>query len=130
MADFYADMQQFARDILSPTSEGGLGQGRIQLTRTAPGAPDPAAPWEPVQPVTQTIAIKGAVRGIDTRLVGSELGGTVLLSSDRVAITEVPSITYEAGDTLSVDGRPVHVIAVENIPASGVTAAVKWTIRG
>jgi hypothetical protein len=37
---------------------------------------------------------------------------------------------YQAGDTLSIDGVPVHVIAVEKIPAAGVTSAVKFIVRG
>lgn len=129
MSDFYSEMAQMASDLLAPTSEGGLGQGHITLTRTTPGTPGPN-PWDPVTPVTQTVTIRGAVRGISKELVGTEVGGTVLLASDRVAICEVPSIDYTAGDVLAVDGVPVHVIAVEKIPAAGVTSAVRFTIRG
>lgn len=130
MADFYAEMAQMARDLLAPTSQGGLGQGKIELTRVTPGVVDPDRPWDPVEPITQTEPVRGAVRGISKELVGTELGGTVLLASDRVAICEVPSITYTAGDVLTVDGRPVHVIAFEKIPAAGVTSAVKFFLRG
>lgn len=129
MSDFYSDMAKMASDLLAPTSQGGLGQGSITLTRTTPGTPGPN-PWDPVTPVTQTVTIRGAVRGISKELVGTEVGGTVLLASDRVAICEVPSIEYTAGDVLAVDGVPVHVIAVEKIPAAGVTSAVKFYIRG
>lgn len=129
MSDFYADLAQMASDLLAPTSQGGLGQGSITLTRTSPGTPGPN-PWDPVTPVTQTVTIRGAVRGISKELVGTEVGGTVLLASDRVAICEVPPIEYTAGDVLAVDGVPVHVIAVDKIPAAGVTSAVRFTIRG
>ncbi|HSH83588.1 MAG TPA: hypothetical protein VK979_00295 [Guyparkeria sp.] len=129
MADFYSEMATMARDLLAPTSQNGLGQGTITLTRTSPGTPGPN-PWDPVAPVTQTVTIRGAVRGISKELVGTEVGGTVLLASDRQAICEVPPIDYTAGDVLSVDGVPVHVIAVEKIPAAGVTSAVRFTIRG
>jgi len=130
MADFYAEMAAMTRDLLKPTSQGGLGQGTITLTRVTPGTPDPNAPWEPVEPITQTIPIEGAVRGVSKELVGVEVGGTVLLASDRVAICEPPSIEYTAGDVLALDGVPVHVIMVEKIPAIGVTSAVRFTIRG
>jgi|SRR5690625_2120310 len=130
MADFYAEMATMTRELLAPTSAGGLGQGRITLTRLTPGTPDPDAPWEPVEPLKQTVELRGAVRGIDSRLVGTERGSTVLLSSDREAICEVPPMEYQPGDVLAVDGVPVHVIAVENIPAAGVTSAVRFTIRG
>ena len=130
MADIYTRMQATTRRLLRPGSQGGLGQGEIILTRTINGTPDPAAPWIPPVDTTQSEQIRGAVRGVDKRLVGVEVGGTVILASDRVAIVEVPAMTYTAGDTLSVDGVPVHVISVEKLPAAGITSAVKFLIRG
>lgn len=130
MGDFYTEMGQMARSLLAPTSQNGLGQGRIKLTHIEPGAVDPLKPWEPVEPTTTTVELRGAVRGVDKRLVGTEIGGTVILASDRVAITEVPTIPYTAGDTLSIDGVPVHIIQVEGIPAAGIRSAVRFIIRG
>lgn len=130
MTDFYADMAKMASELLAPTSQGGLGQGSIALTRVTHGTPDPDRPWEPAEPTKQTVTINGAVSGVDTRLVGTEVGDTVLLASDRVAITEVPPIEYTAGDVLSIDGKPVTVLSVEKIPAAGVAAAVKFFVRG
>ena len=129
MADFYTEMAAMARGLLAPTSQGGLGQGEIVLTRKTPGTPGPN-PWEPVEPVMQAETLRGAVRGVSQRLVGTEMGGTVILASDRQAICEVPQMQYQAGDTLSVDGAPVHIIAFERIPAAGTTSAVRFTIRG
>jgi hypothetical protein len=116
--------------LLKPDSQGGLGQGVITLTRSTPGTPNPDAPWEPVEPITQTVTIKGAVRGVSERLVGTEVGDAVILASDKQAICEVPSIEYKAGDVLAVDGKPVHILSFSKIPAAGVTAAVKFIIRG
>lgn len=137
MAGFYESMAAMTRDLLKSDSQGGLGQGKITLTRVTPGTPDPLEPWEPVAPTTQTEELRGAVRGVDARLVGTEVGGTVIraggaviLASDRVAICAPPKMEYTAGDVLSVDGVPVHVIAVERTPAAGVAAAVKFIIRG
>lgn len=130
MADFYSDMAKMTRGLLAPTSQGGLGQGEIVLTRKTPGAPNPAAPWEPVVPVIQSEPLRGAVRGVSKQLVGTEAGGTVILASDRQAVCEVPTMQYAAGDVLSVDGVPVHIIAFERIPAAGIAAAVRFTIRG
>ncbi len=129
MADFYADMADMARGLLAPTSQGGLGQGEIVLTRKTPGTPGPN-PWDPVEPVTQAETLRGAVRGVSQRLVGTEVGGTVILASDRQAVCAVPALQYQAGDVLSVDGAPVHIIAFERIPAAGTTSAVKFIIRG
>lgn len=130
MSDFYKDMQDMARSLLAPTDKNGLGQGVLVLSRTIKGEPDASTPWIPPVDTTQSEQIRGAVRGVDRRLVGVEVGGTVILASDRTAICEVPAMTFTAGDVLSVDGVPVHVIAVEKIPAAGVTSAVRFTIRG
>lgn len=130
MADFYQEMADMVRDLLAPTSSNGLGQGTIVLFHSVPGTPNPANPWEPVAPTITTETLKGAVRGIDRRLVGTEAGGAVLLESDRIAICEVPAMAYQAGDVLQVDGVPVHILSVERIPAAGITAAVQFIIRG
>jgi len=127
---FYDDMQAMARDLLKPDSQGGLGQGIIQLTRITRGAVDPNKPWEIPTETTQTETLDGAVSGISKELIGTEAGGTVLLASDRKAICTVPAMGHTAGDTLSVDGVPVHIIAVEKIPAAGTTVAVRFIIRG
>lgn len=129
MSDFYTDMGDFVRNILGATSEGGLGQGEIALKRITKVTPDPTKPWEPVFPQVTTQKLRGAVKGIDAKMVGVEVGGTVLLATDREAITEVPSIEYQAGDILSIDGFDVNVIAVKPIPAAGIRSAVKFYIR-
>lgn len=105
------------------------GQGVVTLTRSTPGTPGPD-PWTPVVPVTTPETLKAAVRGVDKRLVGTEVGGAVILASDRQVISAPPAMSYTAGDTLAVDGVPVHIVAVEKIPAAGVTSAVKFIIRG
>lgn len=130
MADFYTELRDFANEILAPTSAGGLGQGVITLTRTTPGTPDPEAPWVPVDPTEQTVTLDGAVTGVDSRLVGTEAGSAVIRASDRQCIATVPSIGYQAGDVLSIDGQAVSILSVTNIPAAGTTVAVKFLIRG
>jgi hypothetical protein len=70
------------------------------------------------------------VSGISQQLVGAEMGGAVLLASDRQAICEAPRMEYQAGDVLSVDGFPVHILGVKRIPAAGTVSAVKFFIRG
>ena len=129
MADFYESMRQTASELLSPTSQGGLGQGVVTLTRSTPGTPG-ANPWDPVTPTKQTETLKAAVRGVDKRLVGTEVGSAVILASDRQCICAPPVMSYTAGDTLAVDGVPVHIVSVEKIPAAGITSAVKFLIRG
>lgn len=130
MADIYTRGQAITRRLLRPGSQGGMGQGAIILTRTIKGTPDPATPWIPPVDTDQTELLRAAVRGVDKRLVGTEMGGAVLLASDRQAICAVPAMDYNAGDTLVVDGKPVNIIAVENVPAAGFRSAVKFFIRG
>lgn len=129
MSDFYSDLATMARDLLAPTSVGGLGQGTLVLTSITPGTPDPLEPWKPVTPQTTTQTLRGAVKGVSSKLIGVEVGGTVIVSTDREAITEVPNIAYKAGDLFSVDGKEVRVISVQPIPSAGTVSAVRWIIR-
>lgn len=128
MSDFYESMRQTAEDLLAPTSQGGLGQGNIVLSRQTSVPVD--NPWHPPVTTTSTETLRGAVSGVSKELIGVEMGGTVILASDRQAICAPPQMGYIAGDTLVVDGVPVHIVAVQKIPAAGVTSAVRFIIRG
>ena len=129
MADFYADLAAMARDLLKPTSSGGLGQGHLTISREGPSTPS-ANPWDPVVPGERIVEkLDGAVRGIDKRMIGTEVGGVVLMASDLQAICAVPVMTWQPGDTFAVDGKPAHVVAMETIPAAGTPSAVRFIIR-
>lgn len=129
MADFYAQMADMARDLLQPTSTGGLGQGYLTISREGPSIPG-SNPWDPVVPGERIVEkLDGAVRGIDKRMIGTEVGGVVLMASDLQAICAVPVMTWQPGDTFAVDGKPVHVVAMETIPAAGTPSAVRFIIR-
>jgi len=130
MSDFYDDLADMASELLAPASSGGLGQGVIQLIRVTPGAVDPDKPWLPVEPTEKPETLKAAVRGVDSRLVGTEVGSAVILASDRQVICAPPAMGYQAGDILSVDGVRVTVLSVERIPAAGTVSAVRFIIRG
>lgn len=126
---FYSDMATMARGLLASEAQGGFGQGIITITRRTL---DPAANSWDDPTVTETIrTVDGVVRGIDTKLVGTPTGegGPVLLASDRVALC-APPVDYRAGDVLTIDGKAVLVLQVENIPAAGLTAAVRFIVRG
>lgn len=128
--DFYRSMGRVAADLLTHSSQGGLGQGSVVLSRKIPGTPDPDAPWLPVEDTFDRETLRAAVRGVSKELVGTEAGSTVILASDRQAICAVPAMGYTAGDTLIVDDVPVHIVAVQNIPAAGTVSAVRFIIRG
>ena len=129
MADFYAEMAKMASDILKPTSKGGLGQGVVELAKTVSGQPNPDKPWElPVESEVKE-KINGAVRGIDSKLVGTEYGSATLLATDKVVTTEVPKTGYSASDSIYLDGVKHRILGVEPIPAVGVMSACKFIVR-
>ena len=130
MADIYSDLAAAAAQMLAPTNQNGLGQGQIILSRSVPGTPNPNAPWEPVTPTVTTETLKGAARGVDARLVGTEVGGAVILASDKQVTCAPPSIAYQPGDTLVIDGVPMHILSVQKLPAAGTTVAVRFLVRG
>ncbi len=129
MSDFYSDLATMASELLAPTSQNGLGQGVIQLIRVTQGVVDSDKPWLPVQPTEQTELLKGAVKGVSSKLVGTEVGSAVILASDREAICAAPAMQYQAGDILSVDGVRVNILSVQRIPEAGTTVAIKLIIR-
>lgn len=127
---FYAQMAAMARDLLKPDTEGGLGQGNLVLHHNTIPAPDPDKPWEIPEPIVQMELIRGAVKGVSEELIGKEVGGAVIVASDLEAICEVPQIPYTVGDDLYVDSDPMKIIDIHKIPAAGVTAAVRFILRG
>lgn len=129
MGEFYSEMAKMARDLLAPTSHGGLGQGAIILHKITAGAPDPANPYDPVDPIVTSHEIRGAARGVSDDLVGAAAGDTVIVSTDLMVVTEVISATPTTADTLSIDGVGHNIISVQKIPAAGIVAAYRMIVR-
>lgn len=131
MADFYDEMRGVAIELLAPTSEGGLGQGSIALVRYAPGAPGPD-PWSPPSlPTRQVTPLNGAARGVAKELVGApvETGGQIV-ATDKQVIVAPWGGSYDPGDVLELDGKPVTVLKIDDIPAVGTVCAVRFVVRG
>ncbi len=131
MADFYDEMRQTAIDLLAPTSEDGLGQGSIALVRYVPG-PAPANPWDaPSEPTREVTPLNGAARGVGKELIGApvETGGQIV-ATDLVIIVAPWDGAYEPADVLELDGKPVTVLSIKNIPAVGIVCAVQFVVRG
>lgn len=127
---FYEDMAQTARDLLAPTDEGGLGQGTIALVRHVPGAPS-ANPWDPpATPSREVTVLDGAARGVGKDLIGApvETGGQIVATDLQVIVAPWGG-EYAAGQVLEIDGAPVTVLKVENIPAAGPVCAVRFVVR-
>lgn len=127
---FYEDMAQTARDLLAPTDAGGLGQGTIALVRYVPGAPS-ANPWDPpATPSREVTVLDGAARGVGKELIGApvETGGQIVATDLQVIVAPWDG-EYAAGQVLEIDGAPVTVLKVENIPAAGPVCAVRFVVR-
>lgn len=130
MGDFYADMRQVAIDLLAPTAEGGLGQGKIELVRQVPGSPGPN-PWDPPFPPSRVVTpLDGAARGVKKELVGLpvETGGQIVATDLQVIVAPWGG-SYAPADVLEIDGDPVTVLKVENIPAAGTVCAIRFLVR-
>lgn len=135
MVDIYTRMQATARRLLAPTSEGGLGQGEIAIARYVAGDA-PVNPWDaPSLPTPERIPLDGAARGVGKELVGTpvENGGQVV-ATDLLVIVAVPESgysadDYEPADVLEIDGEPVTVMSVKNIPAAGTPCAIQFVAR-
>jgi hypothetical protein len=128
--EFYTEMAQAARELLAPTSEGGLGQGDIALVRYTP-APPTANPWEPPAPPEREITVlDGAARGVGKELIGAPVeNGGQIVATDLTVIVAPWGGAYEPGDVLTVDDESVTVLKVENIPAAGPVCAVRFVVR-
>jgi len=131
VADIYTRMQATAKRLLAPTSEGGLGQGSIELVRYIDGPP-PASPWDaPSPPEREITVLDGVARGVAKELVGApvENGGQIVATDKQVTVAPWGG-TYEPGNVLELDGAPVTVLKVEDVPAVGTVCVVRFVVRG
>lgn len=130
MADFYDEMTDVARQLLAPTSQGGLGQGSIQLVRYL-SAPAPANPWDPPAPPTRQITVlSGVARGVGKELVGTPVeNGGQIVATDLQVIVAPWGGAYQPTDVLEIDGEPVTILRVRNIPEAGTVCAIRFVVR-
>lgn len=130
MADFYDDMAQMARELLAPTSEGGLGQGVIELVTYTPGAagPDPWSP--PAEPTRNATVLDGVARGVGKELIGTPVeNGGQIVATDLIATVAPWGGEIDPAQVLEIDGSPVTILSVEDIPAAGTVCAVQMVVR-
>lgn len=130
---FYDEMADFADEILSPESEGGLGQGTVTLKRTSFASTSNA--WENGAATTLTYTLKAAVRGVSKKYVD----GSVILDSD-LQLTVSPKATTSGGskvnlapamtDLITLDGKTKAPKKIMPVPAVGVVAAYMVFVEG
>lgn len=128
--DFYDEMRAAATELLAPTSQDGLGQGSIQLVRYVEAAP-PANPWDPPAPPTRQVTIlNGVARGVGKELIGTPVeNGGQIVATDLQVIVSPWGGTYQPTDVLEIDGEPVTILRVRNIPAAGTVCAIRFVVR-
>lgn len=136
MGEFYEDMAAFAREILAPTSRGGLGQGQVTIHRRALALPDPTAPWE--QPsgyrIDEAVAVDAVVDPnqntlIDGSVVNTDelIVTTPALDIDLVIGRDGAAFTLTAADG-SFTAAPVTKIT--RVPPIGRLVCVQFVIKG
>jgi hypothetical protein len=130
VADIYERMQATAQRLLAPTSAGGLGQGKIELVTYTPGAA-PTNAWDPPAPPTRAATtLRGVARGVGKELIGAPVDNNgQIVATDRQVIVAPWGGSYEPGQVLEIDGAPVTVLKVENIPAAGTVCAIRFLVR-
>lgn len=115
--------------LLDPAKLGAVA-GAVVLTRRT--VIDAANPWEDPTVTTVSETLKAQAFGVSSELIGSpaqEPDGPVVLASDRMVIAAVPTMGYQAGDILAIDGAAVTILRAWKIPAAGMTSAVKFLVR-
>ncbi len=112
-----------AAELLAPTSEDGLGQGALELSRM--GAPVAGVnPWDLPTATETKEAVRGVVQGVSAKLVD----GAHILATDLQATIAAKGLTMtpQVGDTLRIDGAGKPVVAVRRTPEAGTP--VVWTL--
>ena len=130
MADFYAEMQSVATDLLTQ-----FKQGVITLTRTTHDAPTNA--WDaPTVPVETVYTLNATARGVSQKYVD----GTNVLRTDGQVTMAVQATDVSGGvvsltpdktsDVLKIDGKKVTVLEIMPLPLAGTPAAYVIIFRG
>lgn len=127
---FYEDMAAMTRDLLAPTTDGGLGQGVLELVTYVPGVTGPD-PWSPPSaPTRSVVTLDGAARGVGKELVGTPVeNGGQIVATDLVVTVAPWGGAINPAQVLEVDGSPVTILSVKNIPAAGTVCAVQMVVR-
>ncbi len=108
-----------ARELLAPESDGGLGQGVVELRRivATPGA----NPWDPPTEAATTYTLKAAVERLHQRY---ENGALIIETGDMVTFA-VPAVVPAVTDLLVIDGTERVITNLTPIPGAGTVVAWK-----
>lgn len=137
MADFYADMAKMATDLLAPTSDGGLGQGIVQLMRIRIG--EKPNDWTDAPEFESLWTIRAAVKRLHQRYENGVLiieTGDQLIVSPTAVLTKLENDSVNPpqevpfaprnGDILVIDGVNRAIDNITPIPGAGTVSA--WRV--
>lgn len=138
MDDFYAEMADVAAELLAPTSEGGLGQGLVQLKRIV--VSPPPNNWTPGTETETVWTLRAAVRRLHQR---HENGVLIVETGDQIIAATVATLTMQDGvavapveqafepqngDIIVIDGADRAIDNITPIPGAGTVSAWKlWS---
>lgn len=122
---FYDEMQATAAGLLAE-----FKQGTVTLTRIAPGVSDPATPWIPGAPTETPYDLDATVGAayVDNASATYD-DGSLILASDLIVTCAVPPIVPQMTDAISIDGKGYAIKRIVALPAAGVPAAYKISVR-
>lgn len=104
------------RNMLAPTSAGGLGQGVIQLKRIT--VTEPPNDWTPGEEVTETWTLRAASRRRNQKFET----GTLIVETGDIITCAVFETKPRLTDILVVDGANKSITDIKPIPSAGTVA--------
>lgn len=117
MSDFYSDMQNVAKDILT-----GFNQGDIRYVIETPGngpADNPGPPVISTTPFTSAVA-----RGVEFKYVSGDV-----LASDLQITIPGGIVDIQPQGYFTVDGVRYKIVEIKRVPAAGVPVAIIVIVR-
>jgi hypothetical protein len=121
MSAFYQEMADIASGILAE-----FKQGLVTLSKTVPGTPDPATPWLPGTPTTETYELDATVSTAYVENASAAYqDGSLIEMSDLIVTCAVPPVAPSLDALIVIDGRPHTIKQINAIPAAGTTVAYK-----
>lgn len=128
MADLYAEMKLVVDQLLSPTSQGGLGQVGVRIARRVEVTPENS--WDMPTYTTVFETLKAAAKGVSKQMVGAfGINGVVIVGTDLEITCAVPLSGIDVGDTIEVNGKAVTLLLLRALPAAGPPVGYKLIVR-
>lgn len=110
-------MSATAKRLLTRFNQGALSS--IVITETAGASEFDPPTMSPVATTRQ-----GVSRGVSSKFVDGEN----ILSTDLQLMIEATSLTVD--NRMTIDGKSVQILRVDQIPPSGVVVATRVFVRG